>query len=388
MPHNLLRTFPWTKSPLIANAPMSGIATSVLAAAVTQSGGLGLIGFIGDISCLERELRQAKSLLESVESQRASGAQHASPSGSDSASGAAAASTLPVGVGIIVPAMEPSTFVPLLARYKPAVVWLSFGETHAFKHWTESIREVSPDTKIWIQLGSVRVALEVAQACRPDALVLQGSDAGGHGHARGASIVTLLPEVAGALSRAGVNDTPFIAAGGIMDGRGVAAALALGAAGVVMGTRFLGAVEADVPAEYRNEILAAWDGGESTVRSRAFDEMWGKNAWPEVYDGRCLRNQCYEDWENGMGGKEMRQRLYWRISMARSGERVSARDTSSLWAGAGVGMVCEVETAGEIIARVRREANDRLQNIARRFAAIADAELPGSPNMMSRDSHT
>ncbi|KAL4971393.1 2-nitropropane dioxygenase [Aspergillus desertorum] len=371
MPHNLLRTFPWTKSPLIANAPMSGIATSILAAAVTQSGGLGLVGFIDDIRCLERELRQAKSLLESVESQRASGAQYASPLGPEFASGTA---TLPVGVGIIVLAMKPSTFLPLLARYKPAVVWLSFGETHSFKHWTESIRQTSPNTKVWIQLGSVRAALEVAQACRPDALVLQGSDAGGHGHARGASIVTLLPEVADALFRAGVGDTPFIAAGGIMDGRGVAAALALGAAGVVMGTRFLGAVEADVPPEYRNEVLAAWDGGESTVRSRAFDEMWEENAWPEVYDGRCLRNRCYEDWENGMDGEEMRERLYWRISMARSGERLSARDTSSLWAGAGVGMVKEVETAGEIVARVRREAKDQLQKTARRFAAMADAE--------------
>jgi NAD(P)H-dependent flavin oxidoreductase YrpB (nitropropane dioxygenase family) len=64
MPHDPLCTFPWTKRPLIANAPMSGIATSALATAVTQSGGLGLIGFLDDPRRLEGELHQAKSLLQ------------------------------------------------------------------------------------------------------------------------------------------------------------------------------------------------------------------------------------------------------------------------------------------------------------------------------------
>ncbi|KAL2785298.1 inosine monophosphate dehydrogenase [Aspergillus keveii] len=375
MPHNPLHnTFPWTKSPLIANAPMSGIATSALAAAVTKAGGLGLIGFLNNRRRLETELRQAKSLLQNIHSQPpACGVDSEPASSSASENGDLDTDTLPIGIGIIVLAMSPSTLLPLLAQYKPAVVWLSFGESHDFKQWTDSIRQTSPRTKVWIQLGSVRSALEVAQSCRPDALVLQGSDAGGHGHARGSSIVTLLPEVADSLSRAGIEGVPLIAAGGIMDGRGVAAALALGAAGVVMGTRFLGAVETDLPREYRDEVLAAWDGGESTVRSRVFDEMWGDNLWPEVYDGRCLTNRCYEDLEGGMDVREMRERLYWRMSRAQSGEEVALRNTSALWAGSGVGMLREIETAREIVHRVQEEAEHRLRHTASQLSAIRHA---------------
>ncbi|KAL4986242.1 2-nitropropane dioxygenase [Aspergillus falconensis] len=377
MPYRSLSTFSWTKSPLIANAPMSGIATSALAAAVSLSGGLGLIGFLDSPHSLGEELRQAKSLLQNMDIKRPPKAESKSEAESESASGfgsgseSGSADLLPVGVGIIVLGMKPSSFLPLLAQYKPALVWLSFGETQDFRHWTDSIRRTSPNTKVWVQLGSVRAALEVAQSCHPDALVLQGSDAGGHGHARGSSIVTLLPEVADTLPQNGLDDIPLIAAGGIMDGRGVAAALTLGAAGVVMGTRFLGALEADLPEEYRREVLAASDGGESTVRSRAFDEMWGDNPWPKFYDGRCLRNLCYEDLESGMDVSEMRERLYWRISMARSGQ-VSVRDTSSLWAGAGVGMLKEVKTAGDIVESVREEAKQRLQNTTSRYRAIKD----------------
>ncbi|KAL4733014.1 hypothetical protein BDV11DRAFT_210547 [Aspergillus similis] len=275
---------------------MSGIATSGIAAAVTQSGGLGLIGFVDNFRLLERELRQAKSLLQEI--------------------------TLPIGVGIIV-AME------------PRLMWLSFGGAKAFKDWTESIRQTSPNTKVWIQLGSVQSALEVAQSCRTDALARAGS-----------SIKTLLPDVADSLPRAGIENMPLIAAGGIMDGRGVAAALALGTAGVVMGTRFLGAVEADLPQECRDEVMAAWDWGESTVRSRAFDEMWADNPRQWVHDGRCLRNQYYEDSDGRMGAREMRERLYW--TKARSG-KVAVRDTSSLWVGAGVGMLRVIESARNIV---------------------------------------
>lgn len=77
-----------------------------------------------------------------------------------------------------------------------------------------------------------------------------------------------------------------------MDGRAAAATLMLEAAGAVMGTRLLGAEEADLPLDCCRGILRAADGGESTVRSRVFDEMWGSSSWPEMYDGKCLRNFC------------------------------------------------------------------------------------------------
>jgi nitronate monooxygenase len=101
-------------------------------------------------------------------------------------------------------------WLPLFPEYKPAVAWLSFGKANEFKVWTEGIRETSPHTQGWIQVGSVSAALEAAQACHPDALVLQGSDAGGHGHAYLASIVKLLPEVADTLRDHGIGGVSLI----------------------------------------------------------------------------------------------------------------------------------------------------------------------------------
>ncbi|OJJ47389.1 hypothetical protein ASPZODRAFT_64710 [Penicilliopsis zonata CBS 506.65] len=344
--------FPWIRLPLIINAPMSGAATGELAAAVTRAGGLGLIG-CDHPQRLEQHLQRARALLNQTGIEPVPG-DEAVPEGSGSGS----ASPLPVGVGVIVLGLPVSSFMPLVARHRPAVVWLSFGSPDDFSRWSEGIRRASPQTQVWVQVGSVSAAVATVQACRPDAVVLQGSDAGGHGHARGSSIVTLLPEVADSLAEQNLlASTQLIAAGGIMDGRGVAAALALGAAGVVMGTRFLGAEETQVPDAYRQEILAASDGGESTARSRVWDEMWseqGESPWPALYDGRCLRNACSDECEQGLSMEEIRARLYARASRGASGSRY--RDTGSLWAGTGVGLVKRVQKAGDIVEQVREQA--------------------------------
>lgn len=112
-----------------------------------------------------------------------------------------------------------------------------------------------PRTKVWMQVGSVKDAVEIARACKPDVLIVQGTDAGGHGLAQGAGIVSLLFEVADAveaLAKGGAaEEMPLLmAAGGIVKGRGVAAALVLEAAGVAMGTKFLESAEANVAAGY------------------------------------------------------------------------------------------------------------------------------------------
>src|SRR5437763_563577 len=82
-----------------------------------------------------------------------------------------------------------------------------------------------------------------SELVKPDVLVMQGLDAGGHGWEKGAGVISLVPEAVDALEENGFAHIHVLAAGGIVDGRGVAAALALGAEGVVMGTRFLGALE-------------------------------------------------------------------------------------------------------------------------------------------------
>lgn len=225
--------------------------------------------------------------------------------------------------------------------------------TSDFGDWARAIREASNNrTKIWIQVGTVKEALDAMRVASPDVLVLQGADAGGHGLAQGASVVSLVPEVCDALSP---NAVPIIAAGGITDGRGVAAALALGASGVVMGTRFLAASEAGIAAGWQKEVVKTSDGGVSTSRSTLCDRLKGTVGWPAQYDGRAITNQGHKDAEGGMTDEENRRRYQEEV---KGGEEkawgVSGRQV--VYAGTGVGLVRGVKGAGEIVGEVREEA--------------------------------
>ncbi|KAJ2979750.1 hypothetical protein NQ176_g3064 [Zarea fungicola] len=339
---------PWLQWPVLVNAPMSGVAGSRLAVAVTCAGGLGQIGFTGDADAFDEELATAKLQLQNRKLKNQTCDDH----------------ILPIGAGIIVFGTPIEEFIPVIAKHTPAVVWLSFATAVEFQRWTTRIRQASPLTKVWIQVGSATAALEAAHHCRPDALVLQGSDAGGHGHESGASIIPLIPEVTDVLHNEGLVDIPLIAAGGIMDGRGTAAALALGALGVVMGTRFLGAEEAKVPPEFRKAIFESWDGAESTARSTAFDAMWGPNPWPELYNGRCLKNLIYENVKDGLSEEAARIQLHHYLR-SRSLQDIPAKDMMSIWAGTGVGLVREIEKAADIVDGVRNSAQKTIMTLSK-----------------------
>lgn len=182
-----------------------------------------------------------------------------------------AGKTLPLGVGFLLFAAKLESAAAVVAKHRPAVVFLSCPrETQDLATWANAMRAASPESRVWIQVPSVTAAVEVARLCAPDVLVLQGADAGGHGGSPGAGLITLVPETRDALDAAGF-DTPIVGAGGISDGRGVAAALTCGAEGVLLGTAFLVSHEVDLPVkEYQDSILKATDGGNSTVRVDCF----------------------------------------------------------------------------------------------------------------------
>lgn len=163
----------------------------------------------------------------------------------------------------------------------------------------------------------------------------------------------MLPEVSDALIEAGAGYVALVAAGGIADGRAAAAALTLGAQGVVMGTRFLSASETNVHPEYRKAILAARDGGQCTTRSKLFDELRGPNMWPEKYDGRSFRVQSFKDHSEGVHIDEIR-RLH--SDAIKGDNRGFAEDLSgraATWAGTGVGLVTNEQSAKDIVESVR-----------------------------------
>ncbi|KAK5138961.1 hypothetical protein LTR04_004027, partial [Oleoguttula sp. CCFEE 6159] len=190
----------------------------------------------------------------------------------------------------------------------------------------------------------------------PDVLVVQGSDAGGHGLERGAGVVSLLPEVGDTLKKhcAAQKLPALMAAGGIVEGRGVAASLVLGADGVVMGTRYLAAEEADISKGYSDEVLRASDGGANTVRSKVYDSLRGTTDWPEGYNGRGIINQSYHDSISGMD-LEKNKGLYAKaLETGDAGWGVQGRLTT--YAGTGVGLVTEMQSAKQITEEVREEA--------------------------------
>ncbi|MCJ1407777.1 hypothetical protein MMC19_001848 [Ptychographa xylographoides] len=328
---------------------MAGFAGAALAIAVTQANGMGFIGADTDTEWVREQLVLASKSL----------------SGKSDANAFAA---LPVGLGFLLFLSKLETAARLVEEFRPAAVWLAgaHGPEH-YVAWAHKMRDVSPETKIWIQVGSVGLAVALATQCGPDVLVMQGLDAGGHGWAKGAGVISLVPETADALAVAGFGDIPLVAAGGMVDGRGVAAAVALGAQGVVMGTRFLSSPEVKLPHKgYQNAILAAVDGGQNTVRAKVFDELRGPNVWPDLYDGRGVVTESYTDWERGVGIEELR-RLHQESDkgLGKGFEPENRRKT--VWAGTGVGLVRDIKGAQVIVAEVREMAREVLEKAMARL---------------------
>ncbi|KAF2499848.1 oxidoreductase 2-nitropropane dioxygenase [Lophium mytilinum] len=333
-PNLLKQAYPWIKTPLIIGAPMRLISLAPLAVEASRAGGIGFIGSGTDTSNLEHILQHAQSLLSA----------HPIPN--------SPTTTLPIGIGFINWGASLPIALPLIARFKPAAVWFfAPSSLTSLVEWTTATRAASPATKIWIQIGSVAAALEVTTACRPDVLVVQGTDAGGHGLVKGAGIVSLLPEVADALANLGAEAPLLVAAGGIAEARGAAAALALGADGVVIGTRMLASPEANIAAGYKREVVRARDGGQTTVRTKVYDMVRGTTGWGKDYDGRAVVNRSFVDAGNGMWEEENKRLYEAEIEKGDDGWGVEGRMTT--YAGAAVGLVTEIKGAADIVEEVR-----------------------------------
>lgn len=324
---------------------MAGFAGPNLATAVHACNGIGFIGAMKDTKNMRPALTKASQLLFSSPAPPAN-------------------ETLPLGIGVLVFAqqVESEEVMRVLADFRPAAVWLFAANGGAeYVDWSQRIRAASPESKIWIQVSSVRAAVEAVRDCKADVVVLQGSDAGGHGKSPGASILSLIPETADALEKEGLaGKTVLVAAGGIVDGRSVAAALAVGAQGVVMGTAFLAAEEVEIHTAYRDAVLKTRDGGVNTIRSTIFDELPGKNVWPGGYDGRAVVAQSYKDHVGGMKVEELRE-LYKRAKVEETQGYGPDNRRAAIWAGTGVGLVNEVRPAKVIIEESRRDAKKVLQ---------------------------
>lgn len=229
--------FPTTAYPLVVSAPMDFVTNPRLAAEVTKAGGFGFIQGGRDFS-------PDSPVLKKLEEQLTQAREHLGSSLDKAAT--APGSPLPIGVAFVNYAESikhfSNTVVPILQRHRPAAVWLFAPSPDAPETMPNVIKALRSKRSEWnprivVQVGSVAAARDAATH-GADIIVAQGIDAGGHQWASGAGIVSLVPEIADMLrDEFPDREIPVWAAGGIVDGRGVAAALALGAEGAVLGTR-------------------------------------------------------------------------------------------------------------------------------------------------------
>lgn len=294
-------------------APMGAVSGGALAAAVSRAGGLGLIGGgYGDPIWLAEQF--------------------------------AAAGNEAVGAGFITwsLAKQPDLLDMALQR-RPRAMLLSFGDLRPF-----AAKIKSQGVPLIAQVQTVAQARE-AVAEGADIVVAQGTEAGGHGGTR--ATLPLVPAVVDALG-----DVPVVAAGGIADGRGLAAALMLGAAGVMCGTVFYATAEA---LAHPNAKRAVAEGsGDATERGTAVDIVRGYS-WPPAWNIRTLTNSFTRQWR----GQEETLR---RNLAAEQARYMAARDAGDMTvaatiAGEAVDLVRGVETAEAVINRIVSEAESLLR---------------------------
>jgi nitronate monooxygenase len=302
----------------IVLAPMGGAAGGALAAAVSNGGGLGLVGGgRAQQDWLDRELAIVTGQTDS-----------------------------PWGVGFLSWAAEPA-IVRHALEYRPHAVMLSFGDP---RRLAEAVKWAG--VKLIIQVTDLDEARQ-AIAVGADVIVAQGAEAGGHGGTR--ATLPFVPVVADLAA-----PTPVLAAGGIADGRGLAAALALGASGALIGTRFLATLEALTDPVAVKAIL---DGsGEDTERTRVIDIARGV-PWPARYTGRTLRTAFVDRWrgrEDELEADEAAKDAY-RADAGRGDPQALAA-----WASEAIDLITEVAPAADLVAAIARDAEEALISALRR----------------------
>jgi nitronate monooxygenase len=303
------------KHPILL-APMDVVSGAHLTAAVSVAGAFGILGGgYGDKTWLEREIMTLKAV------------------------------NAPFGIGFITWSLaKRPELLDIALSARPRAIMLSFGDPGRF---APRVKEAG--ALLICQVQTEQMAQQALDA-GADILVAQGTEAGGHGGSR--TTLDIVPAVVDLAA----GRVPVVAAGGIADGRGLAAMMMLGASGVLLGTRFYASQEADGAEEAKRRICAAGSG--DTIRGIIFD-ISRKNVWPAPFTGRCLVNDHTRRWV----GREVE--LMQNVD-AVAAEYAAARaagnfDVAAVIAGEAVGLIHDVPPAGDIVERMVTEAGQILR---------------------------
>ncbi|KIJ62004.1 hypothetical protein HYDPIDRAFT_176760 [Hydnomerulius pinastri MD-312] len=323
------------KTPVVA-APMAGASGGALAAQVTAAGAFGFMatGYIS-VERLVNELSLVRGMLNLAPSE-----------------------PLPIGVGYLGWQLEESTasaeaLLSAALDNHVQAIWLAFGNN--LYQWITYIRSYdaehkrSPPTTIFVQVASAKDALVAIHDWKIDVLVAQGNESGGHGYGSAPPLLTLVPSILAALPKGG---PPLLAAGGLMIGSQVASLLVLGAAGAVLGTRFLMTPESQYTDAQKRALVAAKS--DATVRTMAFDRARGTLGWPTGVDGRGLYNSTVKDLDSGVDIETVKAKFD-------DGVRNGNPDRMLVWAGTGIGLISEIKEAKEIVRELHADIVEHLK---------------------------
>ena len=299
----------------VLSAPMAIIAGSRLVIAVGEAGGFGILGGgYGEKEWLERETAKLQQC------------------------------AAPFGVGFITWSMaRQSELLDIALEANPRAIMLSFGDPKPF-----APRIKAAGSLLICQVQTEDMAKQALDA-GADILIAQGTEAGGHG----ASRTTL--DIVPAIIDFAAGRVPVVAAGGLADGRGLAAMLMMGASGVLLGTRFYASRECDGADEAKKRICEATSS--ETVRGMIFDisrKIW----WPAPFTARTLINDHARRW----AGRETE--LVHNVEVvaaAYAAERDAGNyDVAAVFAGQAVGLIHDIPPAAEIVERIVTEADQIL----------------------------
>jgi enoyl-[acyl-carrier protein] reductase II len=286
---------------------MLWIATAELAAAVSNAGALGIIS---PLAAMERHGDSSKNLKEQI-------------------SRARDLTERPFGVNIPLDLQYSGVLIDIILREKVEIAVTAAGNPALF---TELLH--LEGIKVLHVVSSVRQA-KIAEASNVDGVIAEGVEAGGHNGIDELPLFPLIPQVADAVS------IPVIAAGGIADARGVAAAIALGADGVQLGTRFIAVEENIASLKYKNAILAAQD-SDTVITCR------------RLIPTRSLNTEFSKDLlkleESGASADEIRE--YLGYSRARTGQIEGDLIKGEAYCGAAAGMINDIIPAACVVQRL------------------------------------
>jgi nitronate monooxygenase len=299
----------------ILSAPMDGIAGARLTAAVSAAGGFGILGGgYGERAWLEQETAKLAGL------------------------------AAPFGIGFITWSLaKQPDLLDIALKARPRAIMLSFGDPKPFAQ-----RIKSSGALLICQVQDEAMAQQALHA-GADILIAQGTEAGGHGASR--TTVDIVP----AIVDLAAGRVPVAAAGGIGDGRGLAAMMTLGASGVLLGTRFYASQECDGAEEAKKRICAASSG--NSVRGIIFD-LSRNNVWPAPFNGRCLINDHARRW---IGREvELLQNVHAVAAEYAAAKAAGNFDIAAVIAGEAVGLIHDIPPAAEIVDRIVTEADQIL----------------------------